>query len=486
MSGVRVVAEPFSPPPLRRADDFRGALALAGARQRRSRVAGAPAVAMLVLGWAAAVAYWIPELPFAMIVPGLFEQFLAAVPSPVFTGGAALFDGAPDAGVGSVVAFASAVALGFVARQGGRARYAVAPLGVVLAAAAVPIVTVSLQAPLDRAVSLFVGASCVVVGALVALNAARGRNRPGVHPYSRRTFELRAWRRRWLIAYLVVVPLPLAVGRAIACGELRDRAAEIARSESVALFMTLLSPATPLAYLLGAALGVAAWAALRCVPPLSELTVTGTGLARRLAPSMKRPAVVAPAIVVVAMLVAGLAAVAPMARDTADETVATTYASVPADGRDTCATVVLAGSSPQLGLRPGAGCVGLASYAGYVQTGVAQTNDDYGSASGSTTPEGEAIGSGMAGAVYEPVFVVAGADGGSVVNVMTAFSFDDASIVWRFACPGGEPFTFRFAGSAAGDRPATGRLTLEGEPEAVFVGCANGVYRLDPRTGGGF
>ena len=58
----------------------------------------------------------------------------------------------------------------------------------------------------------------------------------------------------------------------------------------------------------------------------------------------------------------------------------------------------------------------------------------------------------------------------------------DGSEVWRRACDDG--LTVRFALVPAGDDPAKGHITEEGETvPQVLVGCAGNVRSLDPQTG---
>lgn len=483
----------FAPAPIERRIDLARMAAAAARRQALARLASAPAVTLLVFGAIAAVAYWIPELGLRILMPAVLAQLAPAVATPVFTGGEAVAPGAPAAEPWATIAFVAALALGLASRQGGLVRHAVAPAAIVLALASIPVTFAALANPLAHLFALGAALASVTIGAVVAVIAVRATLRRGPHPFARRTPGLGDWRGWWLMAYLLALPLPFVVGRAIVGGPWRDRAAEIAASGSSAFFAPLFSWALPLSWLLGAAIGVAVWAALRLVPPIADVSpasatlpvgpprlptfVPATGTTTR------RPRLAVPSIAALVLLGISLGVVAPVAAGEAAKTVATTRTEVPFRSDASCPVFTLPGSQPPRALVPGTRCVGIESYAGYERTGVAPVSNDLGAAEGGVTTDGDPITGRVAAGVYDPVLVIAGSTTGDELDVVNAYSFDDASVVWWFACPDGGPLSIRLAGTGADD-PAAARVTHAGEGEAVYIGCLDGgVRRLDPRTG---
>lgn len=492
MTRLTIEAAPSAPTPVTRIPSRPDYLAVVARRQRAARLGAAPAITLLVIGLVAGVAHWIPELGLGIAFPEVFALLGTAVARPIFTGGAVPVGGAPDAGAAPTIAFAAALVLGWATRQGGRWRHVAIPAALALAVTAAIVALAAARAPIASLVTLIAAIACVVIAICVALVSARGYLRRGVHPHARRMPGLRAWRTRHLIAYIVVVPVPFMVGRALIGGDLRDRGAEIIGSGSTAVFDTLISSATPLAWLVGVVVGLAVWALLRVIPPLGELP-EAPGIAQLPPPHMpgrpmrgvlalQRPRLIAPSIVVGLVVVLGASLLVPAAASASNAAVVDSTARVPDAPGEACPTFVLPGSSPALGLVPGSRCRGMNAYAGLVKTGSLDLDEEFDAAAGSSTPEGDAIVSSSVAGVYDPVLVVAGTLGMEGLDVVTGISFVDATVAWRFQCPDAEPFAIRLSGTGADDLSA-GRGTYAGEPEAVFVGCASAVHRLDPRTG---
>lgn len=72
---------------------------------------------------------------------------------------------------------------------------------------------------------------------------------------------------RWLIVYLAVLPLPLAVGRALQGQALAGAGYSVSGANSGVEFAALLTPASLLLYLVGATAGVVVWATVLLLPP---------------------------------------------------------------------------------------------------------------------------------------------------------------------------------------------------------------------------
>lgn len=478
-----------APAPLVRRIDHAAIERAAVARKRRARLASAPAVTLIVFGVLAAIAHWIPELGWTLLVPDLVAQIAPAVSQPVFTGGEPLLEGLPDAGAWPTLLLAASVVLGFASRQGALWRHLVAPAAAVTAVAAVPVGIPLLADPLTHALSLLAAIEAAVVGVVVAVMAARAYGRRGPHPFARRVPHLSGWRTAWLWLYLLAAPWPFVVGRALVGAEWRDRSAEIAGSGSSAFFTPLFSWALPLCWALGAAIGIAVWAALRWVPPASETVPAQSQLvphaqADTLVGTVSvRPARVAPSVFAVIAIVLAVAVAAPLASTEAAATVETTRSEIPFQSDASCPVFELPGTEPPRALVPGTNCVGIESYAGYERTGRSAARDELDAAAGGATTDGTPISSRVVAAVYDPVLVIAGSTTGGPLDVVTAYSFDDASTVWWFQCPDAGPLSVRLAGTGP-DEPGAARVTHPGEGEGVFVGCLDGGVRaLDPRTG---
>lgn len=508
----RTTSPAFEPEPLARPIDNAAIGRAAEERRRRARGAGAPPVILGLLGVLAAIAYWIPELGLTILMPDVFAQFAPIVSREVFTGGAELVPDVVDAGLAPTIALGAAFALGFAARQGGFWRHLVAPAGFVTALAVVPIVIATAVDPVRYAFALAAALACIAFGAVAAVQAIRGYRRRGPHPFARRVPSLDRWRTNRLVAYLLVLPWPFVVGRALVGGDWRDRSAEIAASGSSAFISPLFSWALPLAWLLGASIGVVVWAALRFVPPSAETLpaparlgphghvlpaieagsgssggATSSAAAARAAEAAatgtvtRRPSRVAPAVVAAVLAVAGVGIVAPTASGEAAATVEITRTQVPFQSDASC-PVFTRPSDPAASLLPGRGCAGLESYFGYERTGFVET-PTLDAAAGHPMAGGETITGDVAAAVYEPLLVIAGSTNGADLDVVLAYSFDDASLAWSFQCPDAGPLAVRFSGTGADD-PASARVTHEGEGAGVFVGCLDGGTRLlDPWTG---
>lgn len=340
MTQAQIEGPAYEPRPVIRIP-IRGTYFAAVARRHRlARLGGAPAVTLLVLGLLAAVAHWIPELGLGRLMPDVFALFGTAVARPIFTGGETPFGDAPDAGAAPTVAFVAALALGFATRQGGWFRYAIVPAAAVTAIAAVPIAVAALTDPLANVFSLLAALTCIACSSVAAVVSVRGHLRRGAHPFARRVPGLHGWRNRWLTAYLLVLPVPFMVGRAIVWGQLRDSVAVAADAGSPATFGSLVSVATPLTWAVGAIAGVAVWAAMRFVPPIRELPVVPPAEAFSAGPGLGanawvagaiepvRPHLVAPAIVAVVLVALGAALIAPAAAEAARATLTVTFASV--------------------------------------------------------------------------------------------------------------------------------------------------------------
>ena len=477
------------PPPIRLDAADPAVLEWLRARQRASRLAGAPAVILLVANVVAGIAHQVPEFGLTILVPALLRQLAPLVAAPVASGGA-LLPGMVGAIQGvTTLLLVAAVVLGFASRQGSWWRLAVLPAAVVTAVAAFVVVAVGAATDPVGGMLGLVGASIAgIMSVIVAWRTVRARRRGGgrhAHPFARRSPELTSWRTRWLALYLAALPWPFAVGRLLTGAELRDRAAEIAASGSSAFGSTLFSPATPLAYLVGAAIGLAVWAAARLVPPRAETVFVAAEGRLGLRPSLRRAPVIASSVVAVIALVLAVALTAPAASGAARTTAEQSRTTLPFQSDASCPVIERPGSNPPQAIVPGPRCRSVESYAAYTRTGAAAAQESLRADVPAVTPAGDTITAALVVAVYDPIVVIASSTTGERYDTIGGYHFEDAGQGWRFQCPGGEAMQVRFAG-AGPDDPAAGRQTAAGDPEAVFVGCVNGIYRIDPRTGAGF
>lgn len=460
MSVLVHLEDDFAPAPIVRARPEPPAATWAG-HARFRRTAAAPLQFAIVATAISAVAYWIPELGLASWGRVVVEQVqplvslglvtLGGAPAPLPEGGATW---------GPLCFLLGAFVLSVCAHEADGYRRAVLPAAAVTVVGAVWSLVSALAA--GQLVSGLAGVLALAASVWFAIATARRSPR-----FVARTPSHRSRRAGLLWLYLLLLPLPLAVGRAVAARDLRDRAAELQLGGSPYAVLTLVSWATPLCLLVGALLGIAVWAALRAMPPWERVS----GFVGR-------------AVTAVALVAVAFGLVVPSAAVEAARTDETTRTSAPpsagacgrwSDPADDVRSLAIGGD-----------CDELLLLEGYGVTAATPLEMDAGTAGGATTPEGEYLTAGPYAAVYDPVLVVAGTSEGSDASdgpdVVAAYGFADAGQGWRFRCPDEGAFSIRFAGAAEGD-PDAGVWTTGDEPDVVLVGCSDAVYRVDARTG---
>lgn len=467
MSPVEHLGEDFLPEPIVRVRT--GASTPSGRSLGRfRRTSSTPAAAVGVALTITAVAYWVPEFRVAEFAPALLQQVRPLVAIDLVTLGR---DPAPlQAGGGTwgqAVLLVGAVLLSIAAHGGSGARRIVWPAAVVVAVGAVwSIVTAWGEGPVGRP---FVGIIALALAAVYAIAAAVADRRLGDRPRASGEWGTAAF---W--SYVVVLPVPFAVGRAVAGHGVRDRALEIVASGSAFDLLTLLTWATPLCLLVGVVVGVVGRSAFGALPPWDGVSAPVTSLVTTGA--------------LAALLVTVLV---PMARDASADAVSVSRAATPSFGRAVCG-VWHDEAVPSRSAVLSEDCTTLEVYDGLELVGRSDLAFASPATTGVTTPEAEPVTARPVAAVYDGVLVLAGIDpagaaagGAGPIDLVAGLSRADASTVWTFRCPDSGSLTIRFAGSRDED-PAGGAITRDGDPTAVLVGCSDGVRRLDPLTGAGF
>ena len=276
-----------------------------------------------------------------------------------------------------------------------------------------------------------------------------------------------------LIAYAIIIPAPIAVGRSLFAPAMRDAAARL-QDNTVALRLAALwTPSTVLIYLTGLLIGVAVWVAYQAWPPRREMAFVGR------------------ALIVIGILIITAAVGWPatiMANKRVNEL---TYASPADEVRFTCGAWILdqpSTVSPQQEpaktlVISGFTCHTVTAYAGYQQLSTHSLAVSLSPVIGHT-PEGARISGRIVAAQYGDVLVVAGSDRFDVnANELLGIGLTDSAQLWRYGCARGAAIGVRFANVPGGDDPAEGHITQgEIQPEVV-VTCHGQIVRINPVTG---
>ncbi|EYR62441.1 hypothetical protein N866_08525 [Actinotalea ferrariae CF5-4] len=406
---------------------------------------------------------WIPELLDHPILDRFLEQVSPLVVTGLVSDGLSFTPGQwPGWPVPQLALLLGAVTLWAAGtRRGALAVLAAPAAGVIgLAGVVVAVTTIAQGRMTDSATAALLGVLAAGLAARTAQKTLQATGAPRPKPVSGTG---------WLVLYLIVFILPLAVGRAIfgqSIGEESRRIVDASQAIGTdAMRMAALeNEANLLLYAAGACVGVVIWAAVRLLPP------------------WRGRSLVAPLAVGVLALGLGVTAVGGQAREATDDALAQLrdHPSVPG-----CQSWWRE-SDPEPSIHLTQGCIRAETYLGHRPTGTWTSPTTMG-VSGVTTPEGTPITSSTASALYGDVLVVAAAgapDVNGAAVTLLGLRLTDAQPSWQFQCAEAAPFTVRFA-ATSNEEPNAGRISFPDEPPSVVVGCPEGIVRLDPATGAG-
>ena len=268
-----------------------------------------------------------------------------------------------------------------------------------------------------------------------------------------------------LLAYAMVVPAPIAVGRALFAPELRDMAIEL-QSNTVGLRMAALwTASTAWVYLGGLLVGVTIWVTYRWWPMPGS---PGTGL------------IMAVAVMLLATGVAGWTA-SELAARRVDQL---RNGSPAAEASFACAIWVLNQSPPepvQTVTISGAGCRTVTRFEGYRQRATQALPVSL-SPVEARTPDGGVIVGPAVGAQYGAVIAAAGTDRlDRAPDTLIGLRVVDLVQLWRVHCT--DALAVRFARVPAGDDPTRGHITKAEIAPTVVVACTGNTVSLDPAVG---
>jgi hypothetical protein len=429
-----------------------------------------PLIISLGAQWVFFIHYWIPETT-AFPASNLWLTQLAPLASVALTSEGQPQVGAQNGqwGLPALVLLVCAFALFWLSRTrhwlGRTAMLAPAALGLVAALT----IVIGLAARGSLSTSL-VGVLLLFVWVFSAGYAALHGFLDNLGPLPAKTWHSGL---PVLIAYAIVIPAPIAVGRSLFAPAMRDAAARL-QDNTVALRLAALwTPSTVLLYITGLLIGVAVWVAYQAWPPRREMAFVGR------------------ALIVIGILIITAAVGWPatiMANKRVNEL---TYASPADEVRFTCGAWILdqpSTVSPQQEpaktlVISGFTCHTVTAYAGYQQLSTHSLAVSLSPVIGHT-PEGARISGRIVAAQYGDVLVVAGSDRFDVnANELLGIGLTDSAQLWRYACARGAPIGVRFANVPGGDDPAEGHITQgEIQPEVV-VTCQGQIVRINPVTG---
>ncbi len=270
-----------------------------------------------------------------------------------------------------------------------------------------------------------------------------------------------------LVGLALMGPLPTAVGRSLFAPELRDMAVSL-QGNTVALRLSALWTISTLwLYLSGLLVGVTLWVLYRWWPLRRGTQVTGL--------------LIAMAMMLIITSAFGLTA----ARLAGVRTTQIALGSPAAEPALACGAWARPQSSPRepmltLGVT-GAGCRTVTIFEGYRQLSTGTVSESL-SPIEARTPENQPIATEEVGALYGDIVVVAATDRmDRAPTSLLGLRITDGAEVWKVSC---DDLTVRFAMVPAGDDPAKGHITEEGESvPQVLVGCPGVSRSLDPQTG---
>ena len=275
-----------------------------------------------------------------------------------------------------------------------------------------------------------------------------------------------------LVAYAIIIPAPIAVGRWLFAPEMRYAAARL-QDNTVALRLAALwTASTALLYLTGLLVGAAVWVAYQAWPPRRQMSFVGR------------------ALIVIGLLIITAAVGWPANTQANKRVTELTYSSPAEEVHFNCGAWILDQPTSVVPQREpaktlvisGFTCRTVTAFSGYQQL---STHDLPVSLSPviANTPDGARISGRIVAAQYGDVLVVAGSARFDVnANELLGVGLNDSAQLWRYRCGRGS-MGLRFANVPGGDNPAEGHIT-QGElnPEAV-VTCQGETVRINPTTG---
>lgn len=285
-------------------------------------------------------------------------------------------------------------------------------------------------------------------------------------------------RTKALLAYALVLPTSLAVGRRLFAPELAQAATDLADDPVGLRWSALATGATAPLWISGVAVGAAVWATATLVALWRDSRPTSPERSLLLWPSAVLVVSVVLGLGVAGLHGGGLAAARATQIQTQDPAAEMAFTcgswSLPAAG---------AGDPLRSLVAHGVTCRQLSTFVGFHQETTTKLEHSV-SPVRVDGPGGQRLTGRTVAARYGDLLVLAStsridnrADG------LTAVRMSDAREAWRFACPAEVPFGLRFAGSSGPEDPAAGRSTVTGEGPLVVLTCGTTITLLDPATG---
>lgn len=435
-------------------------------RPRGRRAAFIPLIISLVVQWVFFLHYWLPEtIDFPARIWWLTQ--LAPLASPLLTSG-----GEPQVAAqqglhfGAVVLLAAGFLLFWLSRtpQWWGRMAMVVPAGIGLVAALGILVELTATGTMNQsAVAVLLILIWLFAAGYSAL--AGWQNRMGVD-------RPKGWRNGivLLIAYVVLVPFPTAVGRALFAPELRDVAASLQENTTALRLAALWTESTLLLCLAGALVGITVYLAYQWWPPRRDRRFVSLSVA-----------------VISMVIVTG--AVGLVAAAVSAQRVTTLIYGSPADEVNfSCGSWVLDPPAGPGQVEPkqtivisGLSCRTVTTFTGYRQLST-YTSPVPLSPVIAYTPEGGLIDSKIVAAQYGEVLVVATTDRpDNQANRLVGLRFGDLTQVWELPC--GDVMFVRFALVPAGENPTLGHITIGEDRPTVVANCAGLPVLFDPITG---
>lgn len=446
----------FVPPPVQRA-----APSAAGGQQTVAQSKRVKNLLSLVLvpHIVLALSYWLPE---THAIPGsqvLLDQ-LAPIVSPLLSSDGVQMAFAQD----GVRALLPAVLLlaALAAWVGAQTPWAVTRWAVIPAAGAAAVLSVlQILARLVRGQPGYgaTGLLLLAVEAAVAVSVVRGATKGEVA----QTSSKQSAGVLWLFGMSLVGPI--ALGRAVAGGSLRDGAAAIGVSDQLGA-PALLCLATVYLWLAGMIVAGLVWGVYA------------------LAVSWRSGSKTFPVAMLIACLGPGLVLGLPAASSQADARVRQLRTEHPGElaGSSCVQWWTTSGTSASIVI-DGQECRTVSTYRGYKRASVRTSSRRLGGFDTILTPERTEITSASPSASYGNVLVVPSAPASSEkATGVVGINFLTGREIWNYTCPRNAAIYLRFAGTGQ-EAPASGRKTLKKESAAVVVSCGKTTLRLKPATG---
>ncbi|HEY5821188.1 MAG TPA: hypothetical protein VIT20_04395 [Propionibacteriaceae bacterium] len=435
-------------------------------------LAALPLIISLAVHWIFFIAYWIPETStFPAHQWWLTQLSPMASKSLTSAGHPQVPDQIEQSGVAGLLLLGCGAAVLWLARTPywlGRAAMMI-PAGIGFLVVLVSIVALVVSGRLDDS-----GLSVVLMLVwVVSAGYATYRGFLADGPEPRR----KTWRSGFglLVAYALIGPAPVAVGRFMFAPGLRD-AADALQQNTVALRLgALWTSSTVLLYLSGLMVGVCLWVAFQWWPPRRRLSFLGLSLT------------LAGTVILTGWL-------GWPTNTLAEKRVTTlTYDSPALDVSFTCGSWIL--DRPDREKRDpqptqtlvitGFTCRNVTTYSGYRQVSTRTLPAPLAPVHAST-PEGVPIQGRTIVAQYDGVVIV----GMSTkltgqANQLMGVRLADSAELWHYTCDSRQALAVRFASVPAGDRPELGHITRRELTPQVVVRCDGKTLGFNPATGPG-